>query len=289
MIRFIATDMDGTLLTHDKKISPKNLEALRLAQEKGVILALASGRGEPSLRRYAEELDMYKHGGYLICNNGQKVISLRDGSIIDNPCLQQDVVQRLYRFAKRNRLELIMEGDSGTSIYTPIHINVARNIYRRFQKIRHRLLPNPKESRLDLFTVPNNRKVLHITAEEDIEGIYFKIGMPHRKQRLDDIATAIAKEFGHEITTFRVTDNWIDMVALGVSKAIGFQQILDLNDIPVAASMAIGDSENDIDMLRLAGIGVAVRNAMPSVLAMADEVTLSNEADGVAIAVLRHL
>jgi len=289
MIRFIATDMDGTLLTHDKKISPKNLEALRLAQAKGVILALASGRGEPSLRRYAEELDMHRHGGYLICNNGQKVIALRDGLVIENPCLQQEVVQRLFRFAKRNRLELIMEGDGGTSVYTPMHMSIARYLYRRSKKIRNLLLHRPKDSRLDLFTIPTNRLVTHVGGEEDISGIYFKIGIPHRKQRLDDIAVAISEVFGHEISTFRVTDNWIDMVAFGVSKAIGFQQILDLNDIPVEASMAIGDSENDIDMLRLAGIGVAMGNAMPSVLAMADEVTLSNEEDGVAATVLKHL
>jgi len=289
MIRFIATDMDGTLLTHDKKISPKNLEALRLAQEKGVILALASGRGEPSLRRYAEELDMQRHGGYLICNNGQKVIALRDGMVIDNPCLQQEVVQRLFRFAKRNRLELIMEGDGGTSIYTPAYMSVARYLYRRFKKIRNLLLHRPKDSRLDLFTIPSNRRITQVGVEEDIAGIYFKIGIPHRKQRLDDIAAAISDEFGHEISTFRVTDTWIDMVAFGVSKAIGFQQILDLNDIPLEASMAIGDSENDIDMLQLAGIGVAMGNAMPSVLAMADEVTLSNEEDGVAAVVLKYL
>ncbi|MGB7595060.1 MAG: Cof-type HAD-IIB family hydrolase [Erysipelotrichaceae bacterium] len=289
MIRFIATDMDGTLLTHDKKISVKNLEALRAAQEKGVILALASGRGEPSLRRYAEELEMYKYGGYLICNNGQKVIALADGSIIENPSLQQEVVQRLFRFAKRNRLELIMEGDGGTSVYTPIHMGVARYLYRRFKKIRNLILHRPKDSRLDLFTIPTNRLITRVGTEEDIAGIYFKIGMPHRKQRLDDIATAITAEFGSEISTFRVTDNWIDMVAFGVSKAIGFQQILDLNGIPLEASMAIGDSENDIDMLRLAGIGVAMGNAMPSVLAMADEVTLTNEEDGVAAVVLKHL
>ena len=90
------------------------------------------------------------------------------------------------------------------------------------------------------------------------------------------------------ICVYRVNENWIDLVAFGVSKALAIQQILELNDIPVAQAMAIGDSENDLDMIQYAGIGVAVANAMPAVLAIADEVTSSNENDGVASVILKH-
>lgn len=289
MIRLVATDMDGTLLTHDKKISFKNKEALRIAQEKGVILTLASGRGERSLIRYAQELDMYRYGGYLICNNGQKVISLKDGEVIENPVLSQDIVQRIFRFAKNNRLQLIMEGEKGTSTYTPLHMNIARFVYRRIKKLGYQLRKNPKDSRFDLFTLFSTHPVTHIAKEDDIGTLYFKIGISHRKVRLDKIIASLTQEFGQDISIYRVTETWIDLVAYGVSKAMGLKQILDMSEIPTECVMAIGDSENDIEMLNYAGIGVAMGNAMSTVLAIADEVTLSNEDDGVAVIVLKHI
>ena len=289
MIRFIATDLDGTLLTHDKKISQFNQAAIHKAQEKGVIIALASGRGEASLRNYAEQLDMHRYGGYLICNNGQKIISLRDNGVIDNPCLNQDLVVRIFQFAKIHGLELIMEGDDGTSVFTPRHMTVMRFVYQRFSRFLDSNGKYGLKSRLNLFGITQERSINKITHAKEISTAYFKIGIAHSQQRLNKIIQLLNEEFNKELEVFRVNDTWIDLVAAGVSKALGVKQILDLHAIAVNESMAIGDSENDIDMLRFAGIGVAVANAMPSVLAMADEVTASNENDGVAAVILKHI
>lgn len=289
MIRFIATDLDGTLLTHDKKISEINQAALRSAQEKGVIIALASGRGETSLRVYAQQLDMHRYGGYLICNNGQKIISLRDDVVIDNPSLNQDLVVRIFKFAQIHGLELIMEGQDGTSVFTPNHMTILRFVYKRFRRFLKTDGKYGLKSRLNLFGIPQERAINKIIHEKEIGDAYFKIGIAHRKQRLNKVIQLLNEEFKGELEVFRVNDTWIDLVASGVSKALGMQQILDIHTIPICASMAIGDSENDIDMLRFAGIGVAVQNAMPSVLAMADEITASNENDGVAAVILKYI
>lgn len=290
MLRLIATDMDGTLLSRDKNISKKNLEAIRIAQEKGVILALASGRGELSLREYAAQLDMYRYGGYLICNNGQRLISLRDGVVIDNPKLDGELVKRIYRFAKRHGIEMILEGDDGLSVYTPNNLILVRFIYQRFMQI----LPYfrgafGKNSWMSFFGIFQERRLHLIDKEEQFSSDYYKVGLAHRKHRLDGIVAKLAIEFGQETSMSRVSDSWIDMVSHGVSKALGVKQIMDAHDIPVSAVMALGDSENDLEMITFAGIGVAMENGMASVKEIADEITDSNENDGVASAILKHL
>ncbi len=289
MIRFVATDLDGTLLTNDKMISAANVDALRLAQQKGVILALASGRGETSLSVYAKQLDMVHYGGYLICNNGQKVVSLRDGTTIENPIMTNELVLRIFRFAKSHRLELFLEGDEGTSHYSPTHMTLIRYVYNRFQKNSRVMKKINYKSQLDMFGFPREHHLNHISNEHAVRKDYFKIGIAHSEQRIDQIVPLLIKDFGDELTIYRVNEHWVDLVALGVSKAMAIQQILEVNDIPVSQAMAIGDSENDLDMIQYVGIGVAVANAMPSVLAIADEVTLSNENDGVAAIILKHI
>jgi Cof subfamily protein (haloacid dehalogenase superfamily) len=289
MLKFIATDMDGTLLDREKKISDKNIETLLLAQQQGIILALASGRGEASLRKYAMQLGMYEYGGYLICNNGQKVVSLRDDIIIENPSLSQDLTLRLFRFAKLHRIEMFLEGEGGTSLYTPNYRVVVRFLFNRIKRFLEMTKRFNKDSRLNLFGILKERHITLIHDEKDLGSRYFKIGIADRKARIDKTLQLLTAQFDAEIALYRVNDNWMDVVSKGVSKALGMRQILEKHAISPMHAMAIGDSENDIDMLIYAGIGVAMRNAMPSVLLAADETTDTNECDGVALVVLKHL
>ena len=290
MLRLIATDMDGTLLSRDKNISQKNLEAIRIAQEKGVILALASGRGELSLREYAAQLDMYRYGGYLICNNGQRLVSLRDGLVVENAKLDGELVKRIFRFAKHHGIEMILEGDDGLSVFTPNNLIVVRFLYQRFMQILpHFRNDDGKNSWMSFFGIFQERRLHLVSTEQQLAPSYYKIGLAHRKRRLDAIVSKLSGEFGSEVSMSRVSDMWIDLVSHGVSKALGVKQIMDTHDIPVHAVMAIGDSENDLEMITFAGIGVAMKNGMASVREIADEITDTNDNDGVASVILKHL
>ena len=81
----------------------------------------------------------------------------------------------------------------------------------------------------------------------------------------------------------------LEFTAQGVSKATGLRFLADYLGLTLAQTMAIGDSENDAEMLRAAGLGVAMGNAYPQVKALADAVTDDNESDGVAKAIQKYL
>ena len=76
MIKLIVSDLDGTLLTKFKSVSKENQDAILEAQQKGIIVALATGRGYDSTHQFAKMFDFAKYNGYLVTNNGQRVIDV---------------------------------------------------------------------------------------------------------------------------------------------------------------------------------------------------------------------
>lgn len=290
MIRLVATDLDGTLLSHDKTISKRNLEILRKAQEQGVMLVLASGRNEASLREYAVQLDMYKHGGYLICSNGARVVSLRDSQVIENASIGPEMTLKLFRFAQRHGIELILEGDDGMSVFTPRNLVMVRFLYQRIVGVIPAFRdPDVKNSWLNFFGIFQEYRIKLINDETQLASTYYKIGLAHRKKRLDKVMPQLIREFEESLAISRVSEMWIDIVSQGVSKALGVKQIIEKHEIDVRHTMAIGDSENDLEMIAFAGIGVAMGNAMQCVHDIADATTSTNQQDGVAMIVEKYL
>ena len=94
--KILALDIDGTLTTSKKEISPKTKEALFKIQEAGHILVLASGRPTPGMKRYAEELELAKYGGYLLSFNGARITNCKSGDIIYAQTLPGSVIPGLY-------------------------------------------------------------------------------------------------------------------------------------------------------------------------------------------------
>ncbi len=290
MIKLIITDLDGTLLNRNKEISPFNKETLIDAQKKGVILALASGRGEQSLREYAAVLHMHDFGGYLICNNGQKVIRLSDEHISFNGEISTTDARRAYHFARRYDFEMFIEGNDGISVYTPSNLLLIRLIYKWIIKM---IPSNRSQSRgngwMNFFGVFQERRWNLINSAEEINEVYFKIGYAQRKYRLDKASQALQDTLKDSFEIMRVSDMWIDMSPIGVTKSLGMRKVMEEHGIDRSEVLAIGDSQNDITMIRDAGIGVAMGNAMNEIKLIADDVTTTNTEDGVGRAVCKYL
>ena len=105
--KVLVLDIDGTLTNSEKQISPATKAGIQEILKRGHKVILASGRPTPGMRRYEQELELEKYGGYLLSFNGGRVVECRSGEIVYQRLLSLSVLPSLYRFAKEHGCGLI--------------------------------------------------------------------------------------------------------------------------------------------------------------------------------------
>lgn len=261
-IRMIVTDLDGTLVDAAYKISEENRNAVREAAKLGVPTVIATGRMHSSAVRYAEEIGVE---GAVISYNGA-IVRSTSGEVLAASYLEPQVVERVlgYAFARNWYVQSYV----GDALYYVEKTEAAR-IYEAASKIygeavgRGGMLARTKE-------VP---KLLVVVPAEEIA----------------DIIRELRNQFRNEADVMQSSPTYIEIVRPGVSKARAMLALAEKRGIVPGEIMALGDSGNDVEMLRAAGLGVAMGNAIPAVKEAADEVTLSCEQNGFAEAVRKHV
>ncbi|HZK46599.1 MAG TPA: HAD-IIB family hydrolase, partial [Atopostipes sp.] len=135
-----------------------------------------------------------------------------------------------------------------------------------------------------------NTMSLHVRklSELNPDQLYSKFVMKDDVARIDKLAAAIPDDMHERFTIIRSMDDSIEVLHKEASKGRTLKELIDHLGIPRERIMTIGDSGNDIDMVEFGGLGVAMGNAVPEVLAVADVVTSTNNEDGVAKAINRY-
>lgn len=261
--RAIALDLDGTLTNHDKVVTPRTRQALLKAQEQGAIIILASGRPTYGIVPVAECLELEKRGGYILSYNGGNIVNAKTGEKLFSQFLPDAVIPILYKYAKVKNHALL--GYAGNEIITEMPDDQYVKEESRINKMNIRKVDNlldalePHPTKLLMTGDPTDM----IKAEEELVEI-----------------------LGEKMDIFRSAPFFLELVPKGIDKAQSLLRLLSKINLTPADLMAFGDGYNDLSMLKLAGVGVAMANAAPEVRADADYVTLSNEEDGVAEALL---
>ena len=261
--RAIALDLDGTLTNHDKVVTPRTRQALLLAESKGAIIILASGRPTYGIVPVAECLELEKRGGYILSYNGGNIVNAKTGEKLFSQFLPDAVIPILYNYAKEKNHALL--GYAGNEIITEMPDDPYVKEESRINKMNIRKVDNlldalePHPTKLLMTGDPTDM----IKAEEELVEI-----------------------LGEKMDIFRSAPFFLELVPKGIDKAQSLLRLLSKINLTPADLMAFGDGYNDLSMLKLAGVGVAMANAAPEVRADADYVTLSNEEDGVAEALL---
>ena len=261
--RAIALDLDGTLTNHDKVVTPRTRQALLLAESKGAIIILASGRPTYGIVPVAECLELEKRGGYILSYNGGNIVNAKTGEKLFSQFLPDAVIPILYKYAKEKNHALL--GYAGNEIITEMPDDQYVKEESRINKMNIRKVDNlldalePHPTKLLMTGDPTDM----IKAEEELVEI-----------------------LGEKMDIFRSAPFFLELVPKGIDKAQSLLRLLSKINLTPADLMAFGDGYNDLSMLKLAGVGVAMANAAPEVRADADYVTLSNEEDGVAAALL---
>ncbi len=255
----IALDLDGTLTTPEKKIPPTTRAALIDLMKKGKTIALASGRPVHGVLHVARDLEMDKYGGYVMGFNGGQVIDCRTWDVIHDYRLPNEMIGPVYQAAKEypGICVITYKGDT-------IIAGMEPNRYVGIEEFSSRMKVVVSKDFLREIPRPINK--LLICGEPD---------------QVDDLLFRLKESYGRLINLFISDPYFGEVMPKGIDKGVSLKILA--NELGIAAEnvMACGDSENDIAMLRYAGKGVAMANALPSVKEAADYITLSNSEEGV--------
>ncbi|MCR5757102.1 MAG: Cof-type HAD-IIB family hydrolase [Selenomonas sp.] len=259
--KMIALDLDGTLDNDDKIITPRTREALMAVQEQGVVVALVSGRQAPGLQREADALHLEDYNGLRISYNGGRIQEAATGKILfDSAIDNATAVEFLRHLEQWPELSPIV--DDGESIYT----TDAR---------RHKVMAESRNNNLKVKIVENIADAVTFDPVKILTAAPNEILVP----RLADIRQGF-----EERLSFVQSAPWFyEGTVKGVGKNSALKQACKQLGITSAEVMAFGDAQNDMSMLEFAGYGVAMGNACDELKSIADEITASNNEDGIAV------
>ncbi|MBP3319781.1 MAG: HAD family phosphatase [Ruminiclostridium sp.] len=271
-IKLIALDLDATLLDSQKKISPRNLAALERARQMGVLMVPVTGRPAQGLPQAVLDLPGLR---YVVTSNGATVRDLKEDryllekhltpqtslAILD-ACREYKMIREVFRegigYLTRADYDILMDRYAGTPMWE--YVLGTRQV-----------LPGSLEDFL---------------REDDrpVEELFFLTGSPEEKEALRDHLSSLpgigfADPFPRDL----------EVMAGGIDKGEAFLWLLNYLGIAPEETLAIGDGGSDIPLLRAAGIGIAMDNALDYVKAAADDVTASCDEDGVALALEKYI
>ncbi|PKM88043.1 MAG: hypothetical protein CVU85_04770 [Firmicutes bacterium HGW-Firmicutes-10] len=289
-IKFIACDLDGTLLTDNKDILVSTVNSLIEAQKRGIRLILASGRNSAMIAPYAEKLQIDQYGGYMVGCNGHHIVEAQTGIRIENESMDVATSARLFAFAKKHHLQFLAEYPRGFYVYVPKSLFPIK-IVVGYLKQRHKLKKRHQGdySVLGGFTMSSQAYVHSVSKPADIKESCIKIGITHFPKMLNWAIGKMDADLREKLNVMNVTSYWIDIMPKGIDKSAAIEQILVNNGVGFESLMAFGDAENDIGMIKKAAIGVAMGNAMNLIKENADQITQSNEENGIGLVVDRLL
>lgn len=257
----IASDVDGTLLNHEDRITTRTREAVQAAVAGGAVFVLATGRPPRWIPPVVEELGF---APMAVCANGAVVYDAASDRVVSAQTLSVDLLAELAEIAARAvpgaGLAAERVGSSAHDSATPQFVSA----------------PGYEHAWLN----PDNTEVSHedLLSSPAVKLLVRRPGMPS-----SELAAALAKHVGilGDIT-YSTNDGLVEISPIGITKAVGVKQVAHPLEIRADDVVAFGDMPNDVPMLNWAGLGVAMGNAHPEAIAAANEVTAPNSDDGLA-------
>ncbi|MFC4559285.1 Cof-type HAD-IIB family hydrolase [Virgibacillus kekensis] len=255
----IALDLDGTLLTDDKKISERNKQTVQKAMEAGHVVVIATGRPHRASINYYHELGM-----------DTPMVNF-NGALIHHPTDKK-----------------------WDALHSPMPIETARkiveacydlNVHNILAEVRDTVYLDQYDDKIiEIFQSTSGEQPFIIGSlknelEEDPTSLLIHPKEDHIRElrgHLDDYHAELI-----EHRKWGAPWNIIEIVKKGMNKAVGLQKIAHYYNIPQERIIAFGDEDNDLEMIDYAGVGVAMGNAIDELKSVAKHVTESNENDGI--------
>lgn len=264
-LKLIASDLDGTLLKNHRWISPANHQALLKAHQAGIKIAIATGRPYQLVKQIRKELPFVDA---FILNNGASIYQPAPGRMVFEKHLDETTVQALIDYANTHAIDLEIH------THDALYIKGATR-WAYFNEFIESFSPG---------TAPILKDILDYHPTQPATKVMF---IEPDKTRYEALKSTL--QSWQDVSVIQSQKAYVDINVKGVSKGDALTAYAELTGISPDQIMAIGDQENDISMLRVAHIGVAMGNATAALKAEATTVTGTPEEDGVAQAITPYL
>lgn len=265
-IKLIVVDVDHTLLNNESKLSARNEKALKAAMQQGVKVMLATGKNFASCQFIVQQLGLDTPGIYT---QGLTIYNA-DGTLRHQQTLDPNIARRVITFAEERGFAVVAysEGRLITKTVNPY----VMELHTRWKETKPEAV-GPLQNLLA--TTAMNKLVLVSPGDVGkIKALRWQLGT-----QLNGSARIMSGGVPH----------MVEVLPPGASKGKALRALLKELNVKAENVLAIGDGENDVEMIQLAGVGVAVANAEQALKDVADEITLSNEKDGVAVMVEKYV
>ncbi len=256
----LVLDIDGTLLNSQREISESTKNAIVEAQRRGKTIAVASGRSISGMRRTAANILLEEFGGYIIAYNGTTVLNCKSGECIYNQTISKDLIAPVFEAAKEAKVGILVYNDSKKELVLG--------------------------TSLDQYSEADARECEVTVREADnfVKEIDFPINkflLTGEPEYMKEVEKTMQSKFGSRLNVFRSDPHFVELLPKFVDKGIAVDKLIKHLDVKKDKVICVGDSHNDLPMLRQAGLGVAMGNAQAEVKEAADFITGSNDEDGI--------
>lgn len=261
--KLIVLDVDGTMLTSNRELTKRTIQTLRKVQQMGIRIALASGRPTYGILPLAKAIDLGVYNGFIISYNGAQVMEAQTGQILFERRIDPQMVPYLEkRAAKLGMTMAYYDGNEvvSTDITNP-HVKDEAEMNGMTLRQDDHLSLNMDDWPAEIMLVSDDEEAL--TSIEE-----------HMQRHLNGV-----------MDTIHSNPYYLEVVGYQVGKSYAMSALVQKMGIQMSEVLAIGDGEADINMIQMAGTGVAMANATEGVRRCADFTTLSNDEDGAALAI----
>lgn len=261
MYKAIFIDIDGTLRDNNRNISERNIQAIRRVTEKGILVILCSARP----KKYTEDISINCYASeYIITSNGAGIYNYKTNEILYLNVMDKQSCIELYKIAETVNAKFMMDGRENRIV------NKCKDI------------TSPEiELNTNIEEFINKSDIMQcVIVDEDFEK------MKSIKNQIEKVKNIEIKNQHKNLIDDKAERRgsaYYDIAGIESSKGNAIKQLCKILKIDLKDTVAIGDSINDISMFKIVGHSVAMGNANDKIKQYADEITLSNEENGVAV------
>lgn len=265
-IKLIAIDLDGTLLNDNKQVTDENIAAINAASKLGVNVVLCTGRPITGIQKYLKQLELQNENEYAITYNGALAQTLTGETLIKHTLSFEDYLAT-EKFSRQ--------------VGVHFHVDGKNHIYTANKNI------SP-------FTVGESFLVdmnLRYRAVEEMDPTLEipKVMFIDDPKVLNKARDQVFAKFGQEFSIAQSEPYFIEVMPKNVSKGNAVTELAQRLGLHMDQVMAIGDQGNDLSMIKVAGTGVAMGNAIDDIKNNAQFITATNNESGVAEAIKKFV
>lgn len=276
-LKAIVLDIDGTLLNDQKEISPRTRDSLLRAQEAGIKVVLASGRPISAMQRFSEELKMQQHNGLLLSYNGACVTDCATNETLFSQSMSDEVGKEILTHLANFEVKPM----------------VAHQDYMYVNNVYDCMITAPPHGLKNIIEYESrggNFKLCEVdNLAEFVDFPLHKILVAGEPEYLEQNWKEIMLPFEGRVSGYFSAPFYFEFTDKGIDKAYALDKSLQPLGISSENVTSFGDGENDTSIIAYAGVGVAMGNAIDALKANANEITLSNNEDGIAHMLEKYL